>query len=161
MPNSNVWWTKHLQSCNGCSIHVLPDEPKELTALREAVSGLKFELFSIYGEEISSKDLLLDYLARAMAFPEYFGRNWDALDECMNDLSWWDARGFVLVYERADILLAHSPKDFETLIQIVADASTSWYVEGTPFHVIITGPSSVAQAVTRTIQEMICNHQLL
>lgn len=37
---------------------------------------------------IASKEELLDRLAAALPLPDYFGHNWDALEECLRDLSW-------------------------------------------------------------------------
>jgi hypothetical protein len=34
------------------------------------------------------KEKLLGTLAQKLQFPHYFGHNWDALDECLGDLSW-------------------------------------------------------------------------
>jgi hypothetical protein len=34
------------------------------------------------------KEKLLGVLAKGLRFPKYFGWNWDALDECLRDLSW-------------------------------------------------------------------------
>lgn len=34
------------------------------------------------------KEKVLGVLARGLRFPSYFGWNWDALDECLRDLSW-------------------------------------------------------------------------
>jgi RNAse (barnase) inhibitor barstar len=37
---------------------------------------------------IRSKAKLLAILADKLRFPGYFGHNWDALEECLRDLSW-------------------------------------------------------------------------
>lgn len=37
---------------------------------------------------ISEKQMLLSLIAESLMFPAYFGFNWDALDECLGDLSW-------------------------------------------------------------------------
>jgi len=37
---------------------------------------------------IGSKSELLLYLSERLNFPPYFGHNWDALEECLSDLSW-------------------------------------------------------------------------
>jgi len=37
---------------------------------------------------VRSKEKLLAILAQGLHFPTYFGRNWDALEECLQDLSW-------------------------------------------------------------------------
>src|SRR5262245_26914082 len=43
---------------------------------------------------------LLRALAHALKFPGYFGDNWDALEECLCDLSWLDApAGVVLLHK--------------------------------------------------------------
>jgi len=39
-------------------------------------------------ETVQTKQQLLEALAEGLNFPSYFGRNWDALDECLCDLSW-------------------------------------------------------------------------
>jgi hypothetical protein len=128
-------------------------------ALREASRSLKLALFRISGDEVRLKASLLDAFASGMTFPDYFGRNWNAF-ECIKDLSWWQPRGFVLVFERADHLLAHTLKDFKTFTQIAADASISWYSEGTLFHIIVSSTSTVVHVITRTVGEGVCNHQL-
>jgi RNAse (barnase) inhibitor barstar len=43
---------------------------------------------------------LLRAVASGLKFPDYFGWNWDALEECLCDLSWLDApAGIVLLHK--------------------------------------------------------------
>ena len=52
------------------------------------------------GGRLRRKADLLRALADRLKFPSYFGWNWDALDECLGDLSWLDAPGgIVLVHD--------------------------------------------------------------
>jgi hypothetical protein len=34
-----------------------------------------------------------------LAFPAWFGHNWDALADCLTDLSWLPAAGYVLIWD--------------------------------------------------------------
>ncbi len=46
------------------------------------------------------KEKLLSVLAAKLRFPSYFGHNWDALEECLRDLSWLgDQPRVVIVHE--------------------------------------------------------------
>ncbi|WP_084215666.1 barstar family protein [Pseudonocardia spinosispora] len=40
----------------------------------------------IDGKDCADEAALFGTLAEKLAFPDYFGRNWDALDECFSDL---------------------------------------------------------------------------
>lgn len=53
-------------------------------------------------------------------FPDYFGFNWDAFDECINDLSWISADSIVVFH--TDIPLEHEPDALRTYLHILADA---------------------------------------
>lgn len=74
--------------------------------------------------QLTHKQALLSWYAQALTFPEYFGANWDALDECLRDLSWIDERAVVL-YHRA-LPLEASPKDQKIYIDVLLRATQDW-----------------------------------
>src|SRR4051794_34142310 len=50
-------------------------------------------------QSITTKHALLGMLAESLQFPDYFGANWDALDECLRDLSWLPVRAVVIKHD--------------------------------------------------------------
>lgn len=55
---------------------------------------------------IKSKEELFYCLAKKLEFPAYFGHNWDALDECLADLSWIDAPRVTILHEDLPLISA-------------------------------------------------------
>jgi RNAse (barnase) inhibitor barstar len=83
--------------------------------------------------EVADKDALLTALAEALTFPAWFGHNWDALEDCLTDMSWSNADGYVLILLHADGLHGRAEGDFLTLLRILADVSATWAEERVPF----------------------------
>ena len=71
-------------------------------------------------ENITSKHVLLATLATQLNFPDYFGENWDALDECIGDLSWLPI-GPVIV-NHGDVPLVDDMRNAQTYVSISSDA---------------------------------------
>lgn len=71
--------------------------------------GGRSDLFSVYVSQL--------------AFPAYFGWNWDAFEECLNDLSWID-EGQVVIHH-VDLPLA-DPGDRRTYLKILLAALERW-----------------------------------
>jgi len=68
---------------------------------------------------LTSRDALFEALSRAIPLPDYFGRNWDALDECLSDLSFVTADVIELVHLDVPALPA---SDLRTYLDILDDA---------------------------------------
>lgn len=84
----------------------------------------------------------LDRMAAALSFPDWFGHNWDAFADCMNDLSWRDAPGHVLVLTHADDFLHADPGGFAIAIDILGDAAAAWAADAVPLWVFVDNRES-------------------
>jgi RNAse (barnase) inhibitor barstar len=69
---------------------------------------------------IGSKEALLAELAQRLQFPDYFGANWDALHECIRDLSWLP-NGPIVVRHK-DLPLADDIANAKTYLSVLDDA---------------------------------------
>ncbi len=61
---------------------------EEYPEVKRAYIKNNYKITEINMNSIHSKGDLLNYLAEKLDFPSYFGHNWDALEECLEDLSW-------------------------------------------------------------------------
>ena len=58
---------------------------------------------------IASREALHEQLAKIFSFPEYYGRNWDAFDECIAEVK-LPATVNVIGFEGFRVRLAHEAK---------------------------------------------------
>jgi hypothetical protein len=63
----------------------------------------------IRGRKCHTKQAFFDEVGAALQFPYYFGENWDAFDECINDLTWLPAQEYILIISNAEQLLMNDP----------------------------------------------------
>jgi RNAse (barnase) inhibitor barstar len=89
-----------------------------------------------------NKRRLMEVLADALALPGYFGANWDALADCLTDLEWVQAEGYVLVLRGLEGLARNAPRDYEMLLDVLTDATAFWQDDGVPFYVLLAGDAS-------------------
>jgi RNAse (barnase) inhibitor barstar len=66
---------------------------------------------------ITHKEDLLRYIAAELNFPDYFGFNWDALDECLADLSWLQTQKVYIWHD--DIPLSKEPEQARRYLQVL------------------------------------------
>ena len=72
---------------------------------------------------VGSKTALFAALVEALKLPEHFGHNWDALEECLRDLSWIPEKTVALVHEHLPGL---PKKELMTYLEILSDAVNNW-----------------------------------
>jgi RNAse (barnase) inhibitor barstar len=102
--------------------------------IADAVRGSKLNFARI---SISGKASLMQDIAKALGFPDWFGDNWDALEDCLIDLSWREAEGHVLVFEGFQFL---PEDDLGVLIDVLISAAEFWAGQGKPFFAVFIDP---------------------
>lgn len=90
------------------------------------------------GRRLTGKSAMLEAISQALAFPDYFGFNWDALEECLADLSWHEG-AIALLIDDAGLPEAGAPEAWGVLLDILADTARLWRDEGRPFAVFLRG----------------------
>ncbi len=125
----------------------LLDMSRRAAALCNEVERHGWRCFLIDGGAAFDKETFLSEAARAMRFPPYFGRNWDAFEECVTDLSWADAPGYVLIYDHAAVLAAQHPEAWNVVYAILADAVQTWREQSRPFYVLLRNAGRIPQTV--------------
>jgi RNAse (barnase) inhibitor barstar len=73
---------------------------------------------------IETKMQLLDALDASLGFPEYFGGNWDALWDCICDLSWLEPVQVVLLHD--DLPMSSDRDSLRTYLSLLQDAVAAW-----------------------------------
>ncbi len=120
-----------LADASQCGVYFV--DARDGDALATAAKALGFALVRIDFDGCSDKAEALARIARAMDFPEWFGGNWDALADCLSDLSWRPADGYVLLLEHVEGWRAQAPEEFDTAIDIFNEAAVGWVKMRRPF----------------------------
>jgi hypothetical protein len=80
---------------------------------------------------MQAHDDLFSAFAIAMRFPDYFGENWPALEDCLNDMTWFDETGhFLIVITNWPKVLQDAPMDRVVLRRVLEDVAKNWATLG-------------------------------
>lgn len=87
---------------------------------------------------VADKAGLLDSVATAAAFPAHVGRNWDALQDALGDLSWLGpVDGYLVVLAGWAGFGAAAPAEAAVLTAVLAQAAREWVDRGTPLVTVV------------------------
>jgi hypothetical protein len=106
-------------------------------SIADAVRGSELSFATVSLKDVTEKIPLLRRIAAALGFPRWFGENWDALEDCLTDLSWREARGQVLAIEGFQFLPAD---ELGVLIDVMISAAEFWAGRGKPFFAVFIDP---------------------
>lgn len=128
-------------------IHVETNLDSLAQALREAEQN-GFRVFNVdLGPGAGNKQELFGRLKIGLSLPDYFGANWDALEESLRDFEIGQNTGFLLVFGSADALLRLPASDRRTLVSILDEAARFWQTDGVPFSSVFVGSAGLAEAI--------------
>lgn len=117
------------------------------------------------GQDMTNLAGVFETFGRALDFPDYYGRNSAALDECLSDLSWLPAPGYVLLVAKSSSLLAHEPASemtwLLTLLERICEEwsrpislGEEWDRPAVPFHVVFQAESNKVTALSPQISSL-------
>jgi RNAse (barnase) inhibitor barstar len=84
-----------------------------------------------------TKKDLLECCAKGLHLPAHFGKNWDALADCLLDEEWAVAPGYLVVVRGARAAAKACGEDFATMQEIFEDAADTWKEDGKAFSVFL------------------------
>lgn len=85
------------------------------------------------GHKIYDKPSFLKESAKALHFPDYFGQNWDAFEECIRDLP--PAKGYVILYDQVDQFAIKELEEWQIALDILSSAVAFWRKTDTPLYI--------------------------
>ena len=126
-----------LKPAVACFHGIEADPEAALATLSPVGRGENSVVRHLRGTHMDSVRRLFDEWAAALQFPPTFDENWEAFDECLNDLDWLPEGPCVLLILDAECLLDRAADDdLEILARILSDTVKAWN-EARAFHVIL------------------------
>ena len=96
---------------------------------------------------VADRDAFFRRCAAVFSFPGYFGRNWDALHECMLDFAGRGVPGAIVHWRRGTELARRAPEAVTTALEILEDAAAYWSASGRIFLVVVDRDSARGRAL--------------
>ncbi|WP_335975951.1 MULTISPECIES: barstar family protein [Streptomycetaceae] len=77
---------------------------------------------------VGDRQEFMDRVSADLRLPDWFGRNWDALADCLTDLSWWPVEpgGRRLHVRNWHDFADRLPRDWRIVKDILHDAELFW-----------------------------------
>ena len=119
-------------------VAVLPFGAHTAGALSALATSLGMHTARIDLEGCADESDLFRRIAAELEFPDWFGANWDALFDCLNDLSWLPARGYVLIIENTGDLADAAPHTLQMLRDLLVESAAAWRERGLPFRAVLS-----------------------
>jgi RNAse (barnase) inhibitor barstar len=116
--------------------------PRLIGPLRAAAKSVGIAWLDLDLAGVASRDAFLRRCAEVFSLPDHFGRNWDALHECLLDFAAAGTPGAVVHWRRGAELARRAPETVATGLEILGDAARYWRGSGRIFVVVVDRDSA-------------------
>lgn len=107
----------------------MPYDPRILNTLFQRAGDTPFPVGTcglIIPPGITTKQTLMEVYAKGLRCP-WFGRNWDALADALNDLSWLGGQSVVIRHH--DLPFDSGRRSRHVYLDILAEAASRWQTD--------------------------------
>lgn len=111
--------------------------PRLVGPLRAAAKRAGIDWYDLDLAGVVDRDAFLKRCAEVFVLPDYFGGNWDALQECLLELAGSGTPGAVVHWRRGTELAHRAPGVAGTALEILRDAADYWGSSGRVFLVVL------------------------
>ena len=132
-------------------VYFVTSEDLDSLGMAARDAGLQVRRVDLAG--CNDKHKLLLRIATALDFPSTFGRNWDALSDNLRDLEWMPGDGYALLFDRGGELRDAEETDFDTLLDVLDEASLYWSARDLPFWAFLALPQSAFDEMDAVTKE--------
>ncbi len=94
--------------------------------IRTGLANDGVSVFTLHCGRCPTEREFLTQIGAAFAFPDYYGHNLDALDECLFSPDYLGNVHAVFVFSQAQLLLAEESKHIGVIADIIATAGCAW-----------------------------------
>ena len=92
---------------------------------------------------IETEEALFDAYRQKLKLPDYFGDNWNALEECLRDLWWISAYRVVIIHQDLPPL---PPKSLSIYLDVLSNCVSSWK-PGEQHQLLVFFPPNMQEAI--------------
>jgi hypothetical protein len=115
--------------------------------LRHSAFPREFAVAVLDGAAAATRAEFFQELARALRFPDYFGHNRDAVYDCLTDLNWLPASGYVLVLDGFDQLATDEPEQWAIGLKVLRQVCAFWQPLTRQMYALLYGSGELAPGV--------------
>jgi hypothetical protein len=104
-----------------------------------AAEALDWRCVVLDGTEVEDKAAFLESCDEAFELPEWFGMNWDALQECLGDLDHEGTAGVVVIWSGWGEFAEAASTDFAVALDVLTGAVHGWAADGMSGGLVLLG----------------------